>query len=162
MKKIIALTLFALSMLLLSCNHETVHQPQSADISIFSNLIKATPGLTKQLVENDSYIDIDLFDLSDEIVKSIETSRALSTEKLDDIAKAKAAIYRFYSHITTTDNGYILDKCTAKDLNLSENLFATLKQNIEEMNQGIVQAQKEGKEIIIAPITQDYLNSLLQ
>jgi len=167
------LTATVSTLILFSCHsNETVQSDyQDAEVTITTNgngIVKAdttlngTPGLAKQLVENNTYIDIDITAISESMVASQTGSRKIDDGLNDKIAQAKAAIHRFYSHVTLKDNQYVLDNCTAKDLNMSESLFTTMKQNIDEMNEGLKQAEKKGYEIVTSQITEEYLKSLLE
>lgn len=156
MNKIIIFPLLTLMMSLLSCGSNSKE-------SMYANILaeQGEAGLVNKLVADNEFIDVDLYAVQSGIV-SEDASRKSADEFRTDMAKAKAAIYRFYSHVSLVDGEYVLDNCTAKDLNISPELFETMSQDIEKSNGYTREARKNGEAVEMTPITQEYLESLLR
>ena len=79
------------------------------------------------------------------------------------MAKAKAAIYLFYRHVHLNEKKqYVCLINSAQEINVSQNVFDTLKKNLDETNSIIEQAFDSGNNIVVPEITTEYLNSLLK
>ena len=105
---------------------------------------KTEPTAVEKIVRSNAFIDVDI-------------------NRLSDISKAKAAIYRFYSHVHV--NGKNQYECTlksAKEINVSQDVFDALQNNLDEMNKAIELCSKNGEKMNVMPITNKYLESFLK
>lgn len=119
--------------------------------------IKTEPTAVEKIINNNSFIDIDLSQISKQITMGTRAAKA------EDLAKTKAAIYRFYSHVHLNENKqYVCLINSAQEINVSQNVFDTLKKNLDETNSIIEQTIDSGNNIIVPEITTEYLNSLLK
>lgn len=162
MSKTLASLAIVASLFVISCSNS--EKTSSAQADTTDNTIPAeapcTPGLTKKLIEDSSYIDVDIKALSDAILAANQKSQTLDESMSDDVAKA--VIYRFMSHITVVDGQYVLDNSTAKSLNIPEEAFNTLKQNINDINSAYKKWKEEGMDASIPPIDEEFFDSLLK
>lgn len=155
MKKFVLYILSAVFIITLnSCDSE------SNDATIVQKIaaVSTEPTAVEKIVKNNSFIDIDINHAAKQA--AMGTRAATDTEEM---AKAKAAIYRFYSHVRL--NGSKQYECTltsAKEINISQNLFEALLQNLEAMNSFIKEGTKSGQNVVAPEITEEYLNSLLK
>lgn len=120
-----------------------------------------TPGLAKKLVEENNYIDVDIKALLEALRSANQKSQTLDESKSDEVAKAKAVTYRFMSHVTVTDGKFVLDNSTAKSLNIPEEAFNILKQNIDDINSAYKKWKEEGQDIPMPSFTEEDLKALL-
>lgn len=124
------------------------------------NKIKLTEtmGLTKKYVEENKFIEtIDLDKIKQEFAD-------LSKNKYQkpESAKAKAVVYRFYQHVKLIDGKYVVGINNGKVINISEQLFATLKGGIDDTNR-LVDSLRQKKQVIeLPPVDNAYLSSLLK
>ena len=119
--------------------------------------IKTEPTAVEKIINNNSFIDIDLSQISKQITMGTIAAKA------EDLAKTKADIYRFYSHVHLNENKqYVCLINSAQEINVSQNVFDTLKKNLDETNSIIEQTIDSGNNIIVPEITTEYLNSLLK
>ncbi|MEZ3549126.1 MAG: hypothetical protein K1W02_00080 [Muribaculaceae bacterium] len=117
--------------------------------------------LTKKLVENGEYIDLDVKALAFEVANG-GTTQSTPEELKKNVAMMKAAIHRFYSKVEIIDGHYVVRAESGKELNVSERVYEALSDNLNEMNTFIDNVKAKGEEIKIPEITSDYLNSLLE
>lgn len=154
--KIIAILLVVAAMIgVTSCSGKEDINPQEI-VNLDGN-----PNLTRALVESGQFIDVDVKSLAFEVANGGIT-RSGSNELKEDIAKMKAAVYRFYSNVEVSDGHYVVKVNSGKDLNISESVFEELVNNIDEMNAFIDKVKAKGEDINMFEITQDYLDSLLE
>ncbi len=115
----------------------------------------------KYYVDNNSYLDVDVVMLSRDLMNDTKSE---CKDSLDvDLAKVKAVFYRFYSNVAEDESGNYYSKCkSAKELNISEELFEYLLGTLEERNTMVKDAKESGVDMIVADITEEYLESLLQ
>ena len=151
MKPFIILSI-GLTALLLSC--------QSEKTSLFKDLgaVKTEVSTVRQYVDDSTFIDVDVTALAQDLASTHSENRV----DVDKVAKMKAALYRFYSHVNLVDGVYECDLSSAAEIHVSSDVFNVLKTNLEDMNAAIAKAKKEGKEIHVSQIDQDYLNNLLK
>lgn len=109
----------------------------------------------KDYVDSNEFIDISLKQLK-------ESPNTRSPNSTVNEAQWKAALYRFYSHVKVKDGKLECDLTNGKDINLSEELFSFLKVGIEKTNEDIEKYKKEGRNYILPPVDDNYLNSLLK
>lgn len=122
--------------------------------------IETQPDLVKKYVEENSYIEIDVSALAKEIAKA-QTTRSVSVDQ-DKVAQMKAALYRFYSNVELVNDTYVCKLTSAKDINVSADVYKALLDNLNEMNTAIQEAKKNGKEVVIPQVDKTYLESLLK
>ena len=120
--------------------------------------VKTEVSAVQQYVDDNTFIDIDVNGLAYELA----STNAENKVDADKVAKMKAALYGFYSHVTLVDGIYKCDLTSASDINVSSDVSDALLSNLGDMNDAIANAKKEGKEIHASKIDQDYLNSLLK
>lgn len=154
MKKFLFVFMLCLvAVVLIGCQSEakdTVQQkPTAATVS----------DLAKKYVEDSIYIELDVYGLADDIAKSHTRSASVNQEEQ---AKMKAALYRFYSHVELVDDTYVCNLTSAEDINVSLGVYTALLNNLADMNNAILQAKNEGKELYIQDLNEAYLNSLLE
>lgn len=111
----------------------------------------------KSFIENNTYLDVDI----DQLSKAIN-SRSRSSIDTTAMGKTRVALYRFYSHVKVIDGKYVCNLKNAEEINISERLYETLSNNLAHMNTWIEQSKASGKEVMIQEINEQYLNSLLE
>lgn len=143
MKKIylIAASVF----IVLGCgNHdETASQISEIQYTVESN----------EFIANDAFIRAN----TDALTKST-SAFGLSSE---DLATAKAAIYRFYSHVKVVDGYYVCDAYSGEELNMSEETFKFYLDDMNKTNDTVKKLREEGRNVIVPEITDEMLKSLL-
>ena len=87
-------------------------------------------------------------------LKQKDKANKLTSNEENALCKMKAAIYRFYSHVKIKDGKYSCSLTNAREINISNQLFSTLQQNLESGNIWIEKCKKEKKEVIIPEIPQ--------
>ena len=114
--------------------------------------------LVKKYVDDNTYIDLDV----DALVKGIVNQDTGFSVNEEYMAKMKAAVYRFYKHISVKDGYYVCDIKEGSEINVSQSVFRTLLENLNEMNRMIKGAKDRGEEIDVQILDEEYLNTLLQ
>lgn len=112
----------------------------------------------QKIAESGKFIDINIKKFSDEL--STVNTNVLSALK-NDKDKAFAALYRFYSHVQL-DSCYVCSLKSAEEINVSQAVFETLKNNLDDMNEQIESLRKAGEKVSLPDIDNDYLKSLLR
>ena len=118
---------------------------------------KASGELVKKYVDDNAYIDFDVDALVSNIVKQ-DTGFSVNEE---DMAKMKAAVYRFYKHVSVKEGYYVCDIKESSEINVSQSVFRTLLENLNEMNRMIKEAKDRGETIDVQIPDEEYLNALL-
>lgn len=77
----------------------------------------------------------------------------------DDMARMKAALYRFYSHVKLEEEGYVCDLSSANEINVSSTVYMALLNN---MNASYKKAKSEGQNVVALSVNKAYLDSLLE
>ena len=113
----------------------------------------------QKIAESGEFIDINIKKFSDEL--STVNTKVLSALK-NDKDKAFAALYRFYSHAQLIDSCYVCSLKSAAEINVSQTVFETLKNNLDDMNEQIESLRKAGEKVSLPDIDNDYLKSLLR
>lgn len=113
----------------------------------------------QKIAESGEFIDINIKKFSDEL--STVNTKVLSALK-NDKDKAFAALYRFYSHVQLIDSSYVCSLKSAAEINVSQTVFETLKNNLDDMNEQIESLRKAGEKVSLPDIDNDYLKSLLR
>lgn len=154
MKKYILLVLVGiLTTVFYGCDSDT------KDVALLQKVvaIPTEPSAVEKIVKSNSYIDIDINDVAKQLATG---TRAANT---NDLAMTKAAVYRFYSHVRlNADHQYECTLTSAKDINVSQNVFDVLSKNLDDMNKFIKESAKSGQSVEVPEITEDYLSSLLK
>lgn len=112
----------------------------------------------KECAVDTVFLDVDIADIQNYLL----TPSVKSPDAGAQIEKAKAAVYRFYSHVTVENRQYVCDIESGKQINMSEATFSALLNNLNNMNSAIKEISERGDSIFIQPITEEYLNSLLE
>lgn len=104
----------------------------------------------RQYAETDSFLNVD--------------ARGKSISELSDTSKAKlkAAVYRFYKHVSLNNDHYSTTLKTGSEIKMSDDLFSFLKEDLDRLNTQIEQSKKTGKKYELPEVTPEYLNSLIQ
>lgn len=142
-----------LAIILSSCGSDT------KDAALLQKVVAVPtePSAVEKIVKSNSFIDIDINDVAKQLATG---TRAVNT---NDLAMTKAAVYRFYSHVRlNADHQYECTLTSAKDINVSQNVFDVLSKNLDDMNKFIKESSKSGQSVEVPKITEDYLNSLLK
>lgn len=113
----------------------------------------------QKIAESGEFIDINIKKFSDEL--STVNTKVLSALK-NDKDKAFAALYRFYSHVQLIDSSYVCSLKSAAEINVSQTVFETLKNDLDDMNEQIESLRKAGEKVSLPDIDNDYLKSLLR
>ena len=139
-------------MLLAGCRREANNVSDSArDTEVSKELVK-------KYVHDNTYIDLDV----DALVKGVVTPDLGSSVNEEDMAKMKAAVYRFYKHVSVKDGYYVCGIKDGSEINVSQSVFGTLLENLNEMNRMIREAKDRGKAIEVPIPDKEYLNTLLR
>lgn len=112
----------------------------------------------KEYVEDNTYIDLDVNSLH----ATIATNATRSGAKGDDMARMKAALYRFYSHVKLEEEGYVCDLSSANEINVSSTVYTALLNNMNDMNASYKKAKSEEKNVVALSVNKAYLDSLLE
>lgn len=155
MKTLKLLSVIAITLLFAGCKSD-----DNAD-SMLENVkaVKTPKELVKAYVDNNTYIDIDIPSVAYGIANPSSSSVKIGE---DDVAKAKAAIYRFYKNVSVADGYFICSIQSGSDINVSDNVFTALSDNLNEMNSFIRKAKAKGETVNIFEPDENYLNSLLE
>ena len=114
--------------------------------------------MVQQYLDDNTFINLDVKALARDLASSAST-QDVDAQK---VALMKVALYRFYSHVDLEDGVYKCNLSRADEINVSDEVFHALLDNLQEMNLAIANARKEGKDINLSKIDQEYLNRLLK
>ncbi|MDE6522260.1 MAG: hypothetical protein K2L17_05535 [Muribaculaceae bacterium] len=114
--------------------------------------------LVKKYVDDNTYIDIDV----DVLLRSVVNQNGKSSVNEEDMAKMKAAVYRFYRHVSVKDGYYVCGIKKGSEINVSQSVFRTLLENLNEINRMIKGAKDRGEAIDVQIPDEEYLNSFLR
>lgn len=151
MKKVIIALMSAVLIVVSGCSNN------GAKATVASEDNTSTTSV-KEYVENNLFIDVDVKDL----VNTLSNPEINSSVNEVDLAKMKAAVYRFYSNVKIKDGYYVCNVPDGAAINISEAVFTALKENLDEMNSALKEAKENGHEVKISEPDSVYLNSLLQ
>lgn len=115
----------------------------------------------QKIAESGKFIDINIKKLSDEL-STVDTKASSVSVLKNDKDKAFAALYRFYSHVQLIDSCYVCSLKSAAEINVSQTVFETLKNNLDDMNEQIESLRKAGEKVSLPDVDNDYLKSLLR
>ena len=73
-----------------------------------------------------------------------------------------AAVYRFNIHVSVVDGLYYCSLKNGAEINISEDLFKYMIDNLEEMNGSIKEYAEKGEKVNVIEPTEEYLESLLK
>lgn len=112
----------------------------------------------KELALSDSLIDVDLLDVQASGIMSKESTRGTISEIPREV---RAALYRFYSHVSLEDSLYVCNLKSAGEINVSEKLFNDMMNDLQKCNMTIKENNEKGLENVLSPVDSTYLSSLL-
>ena len=78
------------------------------------------------------------------------------------VSNEKAAVYRFQKHVSVIDGLYSCSLKNGAEINISEELFKSMIDNLEEMNSFIKEYTEKGEKVNVIEPTEEYLESLLK
>lgn len=114
-------------------------------------------GLVENYLDKNIFIDVDVNAIVQNSINP--TSRSFSE---DDMAKMKAAIFRFYKNVSVEDGYYVCSISNASDINVSQEVYMALLNNLQDLNNLIKQAQDNGDILNIQIPDSAYFESLLR
>lgn len=79
-----------------------------------------------------------------------------------DLAKLKAAAYRFYKHVKLVDGHYQVSLPSGKEIAVDEEVVSAYKKAIDQVNQYADSLKAEGQEIRLPEITESYRQHLIK
>lgn len=120
--------------------------------------IKPSSELVRGYALSDDYLDVD-FAAVEKVILS-PSSRSEDVVEAD-FAKATAAVYRFYKHVSIKDSMYVWDIKNGAEINISEDIFSALTNSFDEVNAAIKEWNAKGERVELPDITEEYLESLL-
>lgn len=169
MKLKIFYSLLALSLTISCATQEEISSTTTShDTDTGPTLPLSTPVTkAKTLVENNTYIDVDMGALNKVLVDYIRANGIPKYNITADLypeeyEMSRAAMYRFYSKIVIEDGLPVCTAKNAKELNMSERTFKYMDDNIKQIHQQCLQAKAEGIEVDAQPISADYLNFFIK
>lgn len=142
--------------MLAGCANEA-NEPVS--ITDLANSVEAPEGLVRTYVDNNTYIDVDVPSI---VAGLVNPSGRSASVNADDFAKMKTAIYRFYKNVSLEDGYYVCSIQNGSEINISENVFNALHDNLDQMNAFIKEVKNKGETVHIMEPDEAYLNSLLK
>ena len=123
-------------------------------------LAKPSGELVRSYVESNDFIDVDAKAIEYAVINPASSRSQDVTE--EDNAKMVASIYRFYKHVSVIDGLYSCSLKSGAEINISEELFISMLNNIEDMNRLIKKVKDKGETIHVMEPTEEYLESLLK
>ncbi|TCD29753.1 hypothetical protein EZ456_01665 [Pedobacter psychrodurus] len=157
LKSTILLSLILTTSTIFSCTKKNDESKQLMDkISSYKSSISV-----KALVEKKSFIDVDFAKIAPIKLRSNKTEKEMREQELE-MAKAKAAVYRFYSHVKLINGLYKVEIENGKSINISENSFIFIENNLKANNDWIEKEKAAGKIVDTPPVTSEYLNALIK
>ncbi|WP_297057337.1 hypothetical protein [uncultured Duncaniella sp.] len=130
-----------------------------SSITEAASLLETPEGLVRTYVDGNAYIDVDVQSITHAITNPASRSEEISS---DDVAKMKAAVYRFYKNVTVKDSCYYCPVKNGSEINISDRVFSALSDNLQEMNDFIKKVKDRGEPVTIPEVDEEYLNSLLK
>lgn len=137
-------------------NSETT--PITADDNTF--IVKPSGELVKSYVESNDFIDVDVKAIEYAAINPASSRSQNVTE--EELAKMVAGIYRFYKHVSVIDGLYSCSLKSGAEINISEDMFMSMLNNIEDINGYIKEVKDRGETINVMEPTEEYLESLLK
>lgn len=121
---------------------------------------KSSGELVRSYVESNDFIDVDAKAIEYAAINPASSRSQNVTE--EDRAKMVASIYRFYKHVSVIDGLYSCSLKSGAEINISEELFLLMLNNIEDMNSFIKNAKDKGETVHVMEPTEEYFESLLK
>lgn len=123
-------------------------------------LVKPSSELVRSYVESNDFIDVDVKAIEYSAINPASSRSKMVTE--EDQAKMIAGIYRFYKCVSVIDGLYSCSLRSGADINVSEDMFILMLNNLEEMNGFIKKAKAKGETVHVMEPTEEYFESLLE
>lgn len=121
---------------------------------------KPSRELVKSFLETNAFLE---FDADAVAYASINpSSRAENGVTEEDEAMMTAAIYRFYKHVSVVDSQYVWDVECGADINMSDKVFESFVNNLEDINRHIKEVNTRGGKICISEPNDEYFEKLLE
>lgn len=152
MKKIIkSICFLALSLMVLSCSKDDSATDINKNLEEASSVQSSVSA--KKFIDSNEKLDIQIDQTDPEFAKKFSDT---------EVAKLKAAVYRFYSTVEVKDGIYSTTLERADQINISKDLFKLFKNNLDHMNQNINKQRAQGGKVTVQQVTPEYLESLLK
>lgn len=143
------LTLIVATILMVSCQNK-----QEAGVPVLNLAALAAIPLDKpidSLAKGKAFIDVKL-----------PTGARIEELSKEDLGLLKAAAYRFFGQVKLVDNQYIANIKEGKEIEVSDAVVAAYLKAIASTNAFADSLKKEGQEIQLPAITDEYRNALLK
>ena len=137
---------------LISCSSRNSAKKASPSSSPSNPIEMAKPA--EITIDKDEFLDIDFNDFK----QRRQNGEIISPEEM---AKVKAALHRFYEHVTLEGDKYKCDLQSGSEINISEVLFKKMMTDLQTTNDDIKKMKDQGIDIKVPQITEDYLNNIL-
>ncbi|WP_443937301.1 hypothetical protein [Pedobacter sp. MW01-1-1] len=120
-------------------------------------------ALQQKLAKNDTYIDFDLDNFTSWYAAWIKENykSKISRKQQNELAKCRAMLYRFYSHVKIENCISTLDLKNGTEINISEKLFNKYASDEIKANEGVLADREKGLQVQRAPISKAYLDHLI-
>lgn len=143
------LTLIVATILMVSCQNK-----QEAGVPVLNLASLAAIPLDKpidSLAKGKAFIDVKL-----------PPGARIEELSKEDLGLLKAAAYRFFGQVKLVDNQYIANIKEGKEIEVSDAVVAAYLKAIASTNAFADSLKKEGQEIQLPAITDEYRNALLK
>lgn len=143
------LTLIVATVLMVSCQNK-----QEAGVPVLNLASLAAIPLNKpidSLAKGKAFIDVKL-----------PPGARIEELSKEDLGLLKAAAYRFFGQVKLVDNQYIANIKEGKEIEVSDAVVAAYLKAIASTNAFADSLKKEGQEIQLPAITDEYRNALLK
>jgi len=143
------LTLIVATVLMVSCQNK-----QEAGVPVLNLASLAAIPLDKPidtLAKGKTFIDVKL-----------PPGARIEELSKEDLGLLKAAAYRFFGQVKLVDNQYIANIKEGKEIAVSDAVVAAYLKAIANTNAFADSLKKEGQEIQLPAITDEYRNALLE
>lgn len=143
------LTLIVATVLMVSCQNK-----QEAGVPVLNLASLAAIPLDKpidSLAKGKAFIDVKL-----------PPGARIEELSKEDLGLLKAAAYRFFGQVKLVDNQYIANIKEGKEIEVSDAVVAAYLKAIASTNAFADSLKKEGQEIQLPAITDEYRNALLK
>jgi hypothetical protein len=143
------LTLIVATVLMVSCQNK-----QEAGVPVLNLASLAAIPLDKpidSLAKGKAFIDVKL-----------PPGARIEELSKEDLGLLKAAAYRFFGQVKLVDNQYIANIKEGKEIEVSDAVVAAYLKALASTNAFADSLKKEGQEIQLPAITDEYRNALLK
>ncbi|HCU45889.1 hypothetical protein [Sphingobacterium faecium] len=130
------------------------HNKQEAGVPILNLAALSAIPLEKpidSLAKGETFIDVQL-----------PVGARIEELSKDDLSLLKAAAYRFFGKVKLVDNQYVADIKDGKEIEVSDAVVSAYLKAISSTNAFADSLKKEGQEIQLPAITDEYRNALLK